>query len=166
MTNLTFSEYRELTESLDLDVGEVKRDHDMEQFAQMMVSPDAESSVRVLYNKHMHDNDLRVIKFKSDDDSIEYHIHNHGVMPGAKSGNTSKLGLLSCIKIMHDDAKKELEAGNTIKLQTNLGSPHFEKFKVIAKKLADAAGKQVVDGGIKPITTAPFMKGPVLLIKN
>lgn len=166
MTDVTFREYRQLTESLDLDVGQIKRDSQMEEFAKMMLPEELHDSVRVYYNKHMHDSDLRLIRFKAPDGNIEYHIHNHSVFPGMKSDNTSKLGLLSTIKIMHDDASKELAAGNDIKLQTNDGSQHFDKFKVIAKKLANAAGKKVVDAGVHPLTTAPFMRGPVLLIKN
>jgi hypothetical protein len=167
MTNdhLSFSDYSLVTEALDLDIGDVKRDHQMETLAKMLLPTESHDSLRVLYNHHMKDNDLRVIKFKNPEGHVEYHIHNMQMMPGLKSSNVSKLGFMSAARLIHDDGLSELNQGNSLHFQGLEGSPQNAKYKNIIDRLAAKSGRKVTDAGIKPITTAPFLRGQTYLVE-
>lgn len=167
MTNehLSFSDYSIVTEALNLDIGDVHRDSHMETLAKMLLPQESHDTLRVLYNQHMKDNDLRVIKFKNPDGHIEYHIHNMQMMPGLKSSNISKLGFMSAAKLIHDDGLSELERGNTLHFQGLEGSHQNAKYKSMIDRLAERAGRRVIDAGVKPITTAPFLRGRTYLVE-
>ena len=131
----------------------------------MLLPPESHDSLRVLYNQHMKDNDLRVIKFKNPEGHVEYHIHNMYMMPGFKSSNMSKLGFMSAAKLIHDDGSAELDRGNTLHFQGLEGSPQNAKYKAIIDRLAAKSGRKVTDAGIHPITTAPFLRGQTYLVE-
>lgn len=162
---LSFSDYSMLVESLDLDVGEVKNDPGMERMAKSMLHPSMADSVSVTYNKHMDDNNLRLIKFKNPQGQVEYHIHNTTMMPGLKSDNVSKLGFMSIAKMIHQDGLKEIEKGNTLRFQSVEGSHQHAKYKSIIERIAKTAGKTVKHAGLLPITSAPFLRGETMLIE-
>lgn len=163
--HLSFSDYAIVTEALNLDIGDVQRDHQMETLAKMLLPKESHDSLRVLYNHHMKDNDLRVIKFKNPEGHVEYHIHNMQMMPGLKSSNVSKLGFMSAARLIHDDGLSELNQGNSLHFQGLEGSPQNAKYKNIIDRLAAKAGRKVTDAGIKPITTAPFLNGQTYLVE-
>lgn len=163
--HLSFSEYSLVTESLNLELGDVHRDPQMETLAKMLLPPESHDSLRVLYNQHMKDNDLRVIKFKNPEGHVEYHIHNMYMMPGLKSSNMSKLGFMSAAKLIHDDGLAEIDRGNTLHFQGLDGSPQNAKYKAIIDRLASKAGRKVTDAGVHPITTAPFLRGQTYLVE-
>ena len=162
---LTYADFVELTESLDIDVGEVKRDPSLEMMAKMMLPDESHDSARVMYNKHMNDNNLRLIKFKNPEGQVEYHVHNNQMMPGFKSGNVSKLGFMSVAKIIHDDGMKELEAGHPLRFQSVEGSDQHAKYVAMIDRLASKAGRTVKHIGMKPITSAPFLQGETILVQ-
>lgn len=155
-----------ILESLDIDPGPVYRDRDMEEFAKFALPESTHPSIRVFYNDHMNQfgvSDIRLLKFEHPVGNVEYHIHSNITMPGEKSGNTSKLALLSAIKILHDDAKSELNQNKKIVIQT-IFDDQYKRYLYIAKRLAGAAGKTVTELGQKPLTTAPFMKAHTLTV--
>ena len=162
---LTYAEFVELTESFDIDVGEVKRDPGLEVMAKFMLPEESHDSVRVMYNHHMDANNLRLIKFKNGEGQIEYHIHNNEMMPGFKSGNVSKLGFMSAAKLIHDDGMKELAAGNPLRFQSVEGSDQHAKYVAMIERLAHKAGRSVKHIGMQPITSAPFMQGETILVQ-
>lgn len=162
---LKYSEFVELTESLDIDVGDIKRDSGLEMMSRLMLPESTHDSIRVLYNKHMDDNNLRLIKFKNDHGQIEYHIHNTAMMPGFKSGNISKLGFMSAAKMIHDDGTKELAAGNHLRFQSVDGSDQHAKYVAMIERLAAKSGRTVKHVGVLPITSAPFMQGETILVQ-
>ena len=163
MHNLSYTEYSIITESLDSDVGEVKRDTDLETMAKFSLPSNVADSVQALYTDAMDDNNLRLIKLKNSDGDIEYHVHNQTMMSG-KSGNESKRGFLHALKIIHDDAKDELAKGNRIILQS-LSNDQHSKYKLLAHRIAIRNGRTVKNGGLKPFTSNPFVKGPTLVIE-
>lgn len=163
--SLTFAEHSMITESLDLSIGLVQRDHDLERMVKTMLPSETHNSVQVMYNDHMNDNNLRLIKFKNPEGQIEYHIHNTSMMPGLKSGNVSKLGFMSVAKMIHDDGIKELAAGNPLRFQSVQGSPQHAKYVNVIERIAKKAGKQVNHIGVHPITSAPFLSGEVMLVQ-
>jgi hypothetical protein len=113
----------------------------------------------------MDDNNLRLIKFKNQQGEVEYHIHNMTMMPGLKSDNVSKLGFMSIAKMIHQDGLKEIEKGNTLRFQSVEGSHQHAKYKSIIERIAKTAGKTVKHVGLKPITSAPFLRGETMLIE-
>jgi hypothetical protein len=162
---LTYKEFASINESLNMDVGKVHRDHPLEMLAKLMLPETSHPTVMSMYNDHMDKNDLRILKFKNNNGHIEYHIHSNSVFPGTKSTNESKLGFMSAVKLIHHDASTELEKGNPIALQSIEGSHQYEKYKEIASRLATKAGKTVKDVGIHPLSSAPFLRGPMLVVE-
>ena len=162
---LSYADFVELTESLDIDLGDIKRDSGLEMMAKFMLPEQSHDSVRVLYNKHMNDNNLRLIKFKNDEGQVEYHVHNNEMMPGFKSGNVSKLGFMSAAKMIHEDGMKELAAGNPLRFQSVEGSDQHAKYVAMIERLAAKAGRSVKHIGMQPITSAPFMQGETILVQ-
>jgi len=160
----TYAEISELRESLDSSEEAVHRDSDLEQMAKYSVPSDLSKHVKVMYTDDMDKNNLRLIKLQNHEGHIEYHIHNQSVMFG-KSGNESKLGFISTLKLIHNDGAAELASGKKIVLQTLPGSPQHAKFHFIANRLAAKAGKTVRDGGIKPFTSNPHVQGPTIVIE-
>jgi hypothetical protein len=160
---LRFCEYTELLESLDLDVGTLNRDKQLEEFAKFSLPEESHDSIRAYYNQHMDATNLRLIKFEHPEGTVEYHLHSNELMPGTKSTNPSKKAFLSALKILHDDAKNEVDAGKSVKIQT-MSKDQFAKYHMIASRLAKSAGRTVTDAGFQPLTTAPFMKGFTLTI--
>lgn len=164
--SLSFTDYSMLIESLNLDIGEVKNDPELELIARSMLPKTISSTVSATYNKHMADNNLRLIKFQNEDGHIEYHIRNTKMMLAFKSDNVSKLGFMSVVKMIHHDALSELAKGNTIRFQSLKDSPQHAKYKSIIERIAKTAGKTVKHVGLKPITSAPFLRGETMLIEN
>lgn len=163
--SLTFSEYCTITESIDLDVGQISRDVQLEQMVKQQLPAETHESVQVTYNQHMDNNNLRLIKFKNPEGQIEYHIHNTSMMPGLKSGNVSKLGFMSVAKMIHDDGAKEIAAGNPLRFQSVEGSPQHAKYVNVIERIAKKAGREVQHAGIHPITSAPFLRGEVMIVQ-
>lgn len=163
--SLTFSEYCTITESIDLDVGQISRDVQLEQMVKQQLPAETHESVQVTYNQHMDNNNLRLIKFKNPLGQIEYHIHNTSMMPGLKSGNVSKLGFMSVAKMIHDDGAKEIAAGNPLRFQSVEGSPQHAKYVNVIERIAKKAGREVQHAGIHPITSAPFLRGEVMIVQ-
>lgn len=163
--SLTFSEYCMITESIDLDVGQISRDVQLEQMVKQQLPAETHESVQVTYNQHMDNNNLRLIKFKNSMGQIEYHIHNTSMMPGLKSGNVSKLGFMSVAKMIHDDGAKEIAAGNPLRFQSVEGSPQHAKYVNVIDRIAKKAGREVQHAGIHPITSAPFLRGEVMIVQ-
>lgn len=164
-SNLSFAEYSMITESLDLDPGEIHRDHHTEMMARSLLDPVSHDSLRVIYNKHMDDNNLRLIKFENQKGEVEYHVHNTTMMPGLKSDNVSKLGFMSVAKIIHDDGAQEIAKGKTLRFQSVEGSPQHAKYKNIIERIAKKTGRVVKHMGMQPITSAPFLRGEVMLVE-
>jgi proline racemase len=166
MTNkqVTFQEYVNLAESLDIEPGTIKRDSMLENMVKFSLNQSMHDSIQVLYNDHMDANGLRLIKFKNPEGQVEYHIHNNQVFPGTKSDNTSKLGFLSAAKIIYDDASKELGMGNPIRFQSIDGSHQHEKYSSMINRLASKHGKTVSNLGSIPLTSAPFIRGEAILV--
>ena len=162
--SLSYHDYSAIVESLDSNAGEVKRDEDLEMMAKFSLPSNLADSVKVMYNDDMDKNNLRLVKLQNHEGNTEYHIHNTTMMSG-KSGNQSKLGFLGALKIMHNDALGELAQGKKVVLQTLAGSDQYEKYKLIANRLANRAGKKVHEGGLKPFVSNPFLKGPTLIIE-
>lgn len=163
--SLTFAEYCMITESIDLDVGQISRDVQLEQMVKQQLPAETHESVQVTYNQHMDNNNLRLIKFKNSLGQIEYHIHNISMMPGLKSGNVSKLGFMSVAKMIHDDGAKEIAAGNPLRFQSVEGSPQHAKYVNVIERIAKKAGREVQHAGIHPITSAPFLRGEVMIVQ-
>lgn len=162
--SLKFSEFAMISESLDLDIGDIQRDTALENAAKMSLPEEVHDTIRVLYNKHMNDNNLRLIKFKNTDGQIEYHVHNTEMQPGFKSNNVSKLGFMSVSKLIHDDGSNEIDNGNVLRFQSVEHSPQHAKYVNLIERIAKKAGKQVTHAGIQPITSAPFLRGEVILV--
>lgn len=164
-SHLKFSEFQILQEALDSDLGDIHRDEPLENLAKMALEPESRDSVRVMYNNHMLNNDIRVIKFKNTSGHVEYHVHSNSTFPGAKASNESNRGFLSAVKLIHDDGLKELSAGNPVALHSVAGSDQYPKYKAIATRLAQKANRAVHELGNRPLSSMPFFEGPVLLIK-
>jgi hypothetical protein len=162
---LSFTDYNVLMESLDRPAGELYRDTQLEPWVQMMLPEKSHDSVRVVYTADMENNGLRLIKFKNKAGHVEYHIHNTGAWPGTSPVMVTPKGFMDTVKIIHDDALGELNAGNKVALQSIEGSSQHAKYTAIAHRLARRSGRKVRDLGIKPISSYPGLKGPMLLIE-
>lgn len=161
---ISYHDYSLISEALDSFPKEVKRDEGLEQMAKFSVPSNISDSLKVLYTDDMEKNNLRLIKLQNHDGDIEYHLHNTSMMAG-KSTNSSKRGFLDALNIIHHDATNELGNGKKVVLQTFAGNENFPKYKMLAQRIATRAGKTLRDGGMKPLTSNPFIKGPTIIIE-
>jgi hypothetical protein len=163
----TYSEFSYLFESFDEKLDPIKRDYELEQMAKFSVPEESQDSVKVFYTDSMDNNGLRVIKFSNPRNEIEYHIHKADhLYDGKPAPSESNKSALSAMKLVYHDSKKEIDNNRKIFLQSLEGAELHDKFKSIANRLAAKHGKTVKDLGIMPITTAPFLHGPALIIEH
>lgn len=163
---IVFKDYLYIEESMNIDLGTVHRDEPLESFARMSLPDETHDSIRALYTDHMDKTNTRVIKFKNTEGRIEYHLHSYDVHPFSKSTNESKAGFQSALRLIHDDAKTELDNGNEIHLQTIEGSDREKAIKSIATRLASRSGAKIEDVGSKALSTAPFLSGSTYIISK
>lgn len=166
MNNVSYKEFCFVEESVNVDVGQVHRDEALETFAKFSLPDHLHSSVQALYNDKMDKTSLRVIKFNNNEGRVEYHLHSYEVHPFSKSNNESKESFQHALKLIHDDAKSELDSGREIHLQTMEGSERVKSIKAIAQRLASRSNAEFTDAGLKPLTTAPFLSGNAYIISK
>ena len=133
--------------------------------AKMSLPKSIGDTVQVMHTPDMEKNNLRLLKLHNADGNVEYHIHNTTLPFGGKSDNVNPRGFLDTLALMHSDAKKELESGRKIVLQTLPDDENFHKFKIFAHRLSLRHGRTVKDIGMTPITSFPAIKGPTLVIE-
>lgn len=166
MTKTTYKEYCYVEESVNVDIGDIHRDEALETFAKFSLPDHLHDSVKAMYNDKMDKTSLRVIKMHNNEGRVEYHIHSYDVHPFSKSNNESKESFQHALKMIHDDAKSEIESGKEIQLQTIEGSERNNSIKAIAQRLAARANANFTDAGLKPLTTAPFLSGNAYIISK
>lgn len=163
----TYTEFTYIFESFDEKQDTLMRDYSMEQMAKFSLPEESHDSLRVFYTNDMNDHDLRVIKFNNPRGEVEYHLQNlNHYSHIAPAPSESSRGVLSAMKTIYHDSRKEIESGGKVFLQTLAGSHLHDKIKSIAQRLASKHGRTVIDKGVMPITTAPFLQGPAIVIEH
>jgi len=163
---LKFSEYKYLIEAINTVPPEILRDAGMEHMIKGGMPDESHDSIKVSYTPEMDDNWLRLIQFKNEHGYTEFHIHNYSTGPGKSIEHPSTRTFLNTLNLLHHEAKKVIEQGGKVFLQSAEHTGQHQTYKTIANKLAGRSGKTVKDLGKLPITTAPWLKGEAMLIED
>lgn len=107
----------------------------------------------VMHSQHMLDNGHSILKlmrpanrqFKNK--TVEYHFVNR--IGDLDSHTLDNLSMLHAMKIIKDDAIKQIHLNRTIKFQSVKPKQH-EKYMRLAARLAKETGKSVLDVGMTP----------------
>ena len=104
-----------------------------------------------MYSDEMENHGTAVVRLKNKNKEVEYHLHSVDTLPGQSKDkeHQSTTAMLHAIKIIHDDAKKQVELGHKIRFQSATPRQH-KIYHSIAKKLVkDKPERKVTDAGIQ-----------------
>ena len=131
-----------INESLDSDF-EVYRHENLERLVNRhtgeKIHPD---QTRVYQSQHMHDNKHAVMRLMNNNNDVEYHIvPMDGNFFGQKLDPKS---MAHTIKIVHDNAKADVESGRRVVLQGRTERQH-QIYGKIANRFAQKYGRKVTE---------------------
>jgi hypothetical protein len=124
---------------------EVHRDHKLENELNHGLKNKIHSGhTAVMQSDHMKKHGHAVIKFLNKNKEVEYHLHHK---EGTKNHKLDTLSMHHSLKIIRDDAHKELNKHRKIKLQANSDSQHATYNRLAQHLIKDHKGKKITDVG-------------------